>query len=639
MKNYNERTQDILQKAAVQKKRNAKTVKTATLLSVLLTVILAFNLFMFVPYSTGGFDIRLYKDSKYYSVIQKVGELTYDKAVVKSNFERWTEKLGDLPVNDGDASGATPPTVTAPGTAEGNDGYKEVTNNQTDGVIEGDLFKRGGDKVYYLSVGGAYYGDDGRIGEITDFIDFKNQNVHFGLEFKLQVYPLKGADTVKTQEFLIGEKDGMVFSYSAVREMFLSSDCTTITVLSPCYDKENHLYTAVISIDVSDTSDIKEINRTYISGQYVSSRVKDGDILLVSNFTVRWKPDFSDETQYLPHTGKPDSFTPLAANDIICPDDASSANYTVICMLDEKTLDVCDSAAFMSFSNEVYVSESNLFVTRTHTVSHAVSSIYCVAYGEDGLDFAGNCEIDGRIINRYCMDEYEGVLRVTTDVAYSEDIGVNSPAWRTYKGASLYCIDLNSFEIIASVERFAPNGESVKSARFDKNTAYVCTAVNVNNIVKDPVFVFNLSDYNNIPKPKDTGTIPGYSLSLTKFKDDTLLGIGYGENLGTLKVELYRESNSDVKSVAMYELENTEFSEEYKAYYINADKGLIGLGAYYHGGTRYIVLRYDGYSLREVATIDFESRDWDDMRACMEEEFLYVFDRGGVKVVAPLLLV
>ena len=142
MKNYNERTQDILQKAAVQKKRNAKTVKTATLLSVLLTVILAFNLFMFVPYSTGGFDIRLYKNSKYYSVIQKVGELTYDKAVVKSNFERWTEKLGDfsVPVDEDTSRPTSPGNV-----GESNNGYKEVTNNQTDGVIEGELFRRGGD--------------------------------------------------------------------------------------------------------------------------------------------------------------------------------------------------------------------------------------------------------------------------------------------------------------------------------------------------------------------------------------------------------------------------------------------------------------------------------------------------------------
>lgn len=624
MKTYNERTKDILNKAEAGKAKKKKTIKLTSIVAGVCAVAVAFNLFMFVPYRAGDVNITKYKNSEYYSVIKKVKDLTYGQVEKKSNFQRVAESLSGifgLFTKGADAEAPEASTGARPDRPD----YEEVTNNQTDGVIEGDLFKRSDKYVYYLEYGFAFYNNDGRIGEIITS-DKNKKDTYTGAEYRLNVYPLNGTDTVKAKEFIICEKDGMSFSgYINQREMFLSTDCTAVTVLSPCYNRANRsLYTALISIDVSDTDNIKEINRTYISGSYVSSRIKDGELLLVSNYRVYGKPDFSVKTQYLPHTGTPESFTALPIEDIICPDNANSANYTVICSLEEKTLNMNDCEAFMSFSDEVYFSESNMFVTRSYTNDYAVSQIYCVAYGEGELELAGSFEVDGTILNRYCMDEYEGVLRVFTDVFY--------PAQGGYKGASLFCIDLKTFTAIASVERFAPNGESVKSARFDKDTAYVCTAITI-VVNTDPVFAFDLSDYDNITY-KDTGTIPGYSLSLTKFKDDTLLGIGYGEWRETLKIELYRENGSSVESVAAYESVGTDFSEEYKAHFIDAQKGLIGLGIYeYYDFTGYLVLRFDGYELKEVARVEFRNNACDDMRACIVDGYMYIFGQGELKVI------
>lgn len=596
MKTYNERTQDILQKAEAGKAKKMKTVKLTSIIASVCAVVLAFNLFMFVPYQTEGVNIDRYKTSEYYTVIKKVNDLTYGEVRKESNFQRLTKSLKEFFGSFTKGAGAEAPdgAAGAPPTITESPSYEEVTNNQTNGVIEGDLFKRSSEYAYYLDYGYA--------------------------EYRLYVYPFDGTDTVKVAEFIISEKDNMSFAgYHNGREMFLSKDCSTVTVISPCYNRDsNILYTAVISIDVSDINNIKEINRTYISGSYVSSRIIDGELLLVSNFRVSY-PDFSDKTQYLPHTGRPDGFTPLPVEDIICPDNASSANYTVVCSLNEKTLSINDCEAFMSFSDEVYVSENNLFVTRSYYYARTVSQIYCLAYGGGKLDVKGECEVDGTIINRYCMDEYEGVLRVFTDVNYVTPV--------SYKGANLYCIDLQNFDTVASVEQFTPNGESVRSARFDKDTAYVCTAV----VNTDPVFAFDLSDYSDI-KYKDTGTIPGYSISLMKFKDDTLLGIGYGDWVGDLKIELYRESESSVESVAIYHSVNTYFSTQFKAYFIDAQKGLIGLGIEKSNFAGYILLRFDGYNLVEVASAELRE-PYDYMRACTVDGYMYIYCQNELRVI------
>ena len=67
---------------------------------------------------------------------------------------------------------------------------------------------------------------------------------------------------------------------------------------------------------------------------------------------------------------------------------------------------------------------------------------------------------------------------------------------------------------------------------------------------------------------KDTGDIKGYSSSLVDFGDGYLLGIGYGNDRNTLKIEIYVETENGVVSLCSYERRDTQFSEDYKSYYI-----------------------------------------------------------------------
>lgn len=653
MKTYQQQTQSILNKA-----RKRKMKKTSMILGACAAGLGVFALVLFTPYSlfaTPDNSLQSYRGSEYYPVIEKIHELTKPKnegTAYKNNFEKWTANFfgafkvgsmapssgkGDIAVeeapemapggawDDDAAQGGNPGNSTSEESPEGGGNYEETTDNQVEGVIEADLLKRSSTHAFYLTgVHSSIWNENGYY-----------ESVNAPL---LRVYSIAGAASKQVESYRIEPDAGMKFR-STVTEMYLSEDCTTLTVFSGVYDGEEYAYTAVISLDVSDPTDVSEISRTYLSGNYISSRLVNGELLVINAYGVSRHPDFDDESTFLPQYGDGKSMQSVAAEDIVCPDVATSTSYTVVTKLDGKTLEVEDSVALLSYSQEVYVSATNLFLTQNYTdidelgggkwEQLAKTNISCVNYAGEGLQVTGTACVDGRVKNQYSMDEYENVLRVVT--TYSRTVfeerngyGYN---WMTTlsseTNASLYCIDLTSFERVASVEKFAPTGETAESVRFNGTKAYVCTAVRIT--FTDPVFFFDLSDLSNI-QWTDTGTIDGYSSNLVDFGHGYLVGIGMNEKR-ELKIEVYTQGEGKVDSVDCYELD-ADFSEEYKSYLIDRKNGLIGLGVrtavdgQYQ--TAYLLLKVEDGTFVQTYLIPHKS-DVDNARAFFEADYLYLF--------------
>ena len=246
------------------------------------------------------------------------------------------------------------------------------------------------------------------------------------------------------------------------------------------------------------------------------------------------------------------------------------------------------------------------------------------------------------------MDEYEGVLRVVTTTntsRFKETISGNNASVTIPNddgngdlgiGAALYCIDINTWETLAEVTNFAPKGETVESVRFDGDKAYVCTAVVVT--LTDPVFFFDLSDLSNITV-KDTGVIDGYSSSLVNWGDGYLLGIGFNDRR-ELKIEVYEEGETGVNSVTAYEPGFASFSQEYKAYFIDRENQLIGLGVTDYTNDygieespeRYIVLHFDGFRLNEVLNVGIGAYP-EYCRATLIDGYMYILGQESFKAV------
>ena len=616
MKTSKQRTEEILRRAAAQEQAaRVKNRRRAWILSVtagFLLLVIALNLLLFIPYPSGLPDLSRFSGSEYFPLMQRLNELTYTPPAYKNNFEAWFSGLGNWAAESPSAE-----PEGEGGSAEGS-GSVEVTDNQEAGVTEGDLFKRTRTHLFYLN----------------------NQSAYSDLTV-LSSFTLAAADSAPCGRLEIAPEADTYFTGEA--EMYLSEDGGTVTVFRPVGTKSGGTYTAVIAVDVSDPAEMRETDRVYLSGSYVTSRVVGEEFLLVSNFAVRRDPDFSDESQFLPQFGAPGALESLPMEDIVWSEDADAARYTVLCRLGED-LSLRGCEAFLSFSRQVYVSQDNVFLTRGYTaevqacgeivsgpVRESRTEIACVSYGGGGLSYRGSADVAGSVHNQYSMDEAEDTLRVVTTLSRSEASAFGSSS--VEKNAALYVFDLDDFSLLAALENFAPAGEEVTSVRFEEDVAWVCTAVRIE--LTDPVFRIDLTDLSHITYT-ETGDIDGYSSSLIDFAGGTLLGVGYGED-GGFKAEVYEKAEGAVLPVAAYE-RPAFFSEEYKSYLIDRENGLLGLHLCDFAGWEdvYVLLRFDGYALSPVLELAIGRGNPDFTRACIAEDWLYVVVQGEGILAAPL---
>jgi uncharacterized secreted protein with C-terminal beta-propeller domain len=561
------------------KNKAAAKRKLFIALAATLAVLMSLSLWLFIPFKDANADVSQYADSEYYEVIQKLHAIGYRPPRYKNNFEKYVARAfsnifgakKDAAVEDAGTAenfyvgnysnsyggamtnGSSASSDSATGT-DTSSKYEEVTDNQVEGVIEADLIKRTDTHIFYL---------DG---------------------LTLRAFSIAGEESREVGSYSISTKDG--FNRYGV-EFYLSLDGKSVTLILP-HPSSSKPFVSIERIDVSDPTNMTAQQGFCVSGHLKSTRMTNGELLVLTNFYP--KMNFSEPENFVPSVG--DTHGNMEALDIenlYVPENVTSTAYTVITRLDANTLEHKDSYSLLSYSANAYVSADAIYTWRGMTEKTDIegglqknvnrSEIVGVSYKEPTMKLLGSIKIDGSIKDQYSLDEYKGILRVAATVNESkyqteERNGRTVSFFRTESAvnASLYCIDISTWQTVASVERFAPEGETVRSVRFDGDSAYVCTAIEQ----KDPVFFFDLSDINNITYTQ-TGTIEGFSTSLVDFAEGYLLGIGVGAN-GYLKIEVYEEIDGKVVSVCKYEPPQTWSSDDYKSYYIDRENGLIGLG-------------------------------------------------------------
>ena len=548
----------------------------------------------------------------------------------KESHEDYYYDMDDGFVDEGDQLKPDSPGEGEPG-ASGNDttpsngNVIENTDNQVSGVIEGDLMKMtdkyifrfgeerngaGGDKRYYLRI---YSVDKENSRLIT--------NYHLPM-FNNELSRYRNEEA----------------------EIYLSEDAKTLTIIRTYVFKNDQNYTSsavgVMSFDISDVDNIKEKARVSINGGYISSRMVDGRLLLLTNqYYYVWEDtDTSDHTDFVPEINVGDESYFINPECIYIPDNIGSVNYSTLLMLGEDELDVVDVRSFLDYSEkDAYVSKDNIFLIRDYQNCtdgddgkknyEAMSNISIIGYNKNGFTDKGQVTIPGTVNNQYSLDERNGHLRVVTTTILREQTGEKWWNRITATNASLFVINLSDNSIRASVEGFAPDGEEVASVRFEGDKLYVCTAVI--RLFSDPVFFFDLSDYDNITYT-DTGYIEGFSSSLIDLGEGYLLGIGK-EDTVTNKIEVYKKENGAVVSVDKY-LFKGSYSTEYKSYLINRDQNLFGLGVLktvYNEQTlkyenSYLLFAFDGEKLNVVESVSVVDLNPSMVRAAIVDGYLYI---------------
>lgn len=335
------------------------------------------------------------------------------------------------------------------------------------------------------------------------------------------------AETMK----LVSKTDVYYNSTTGAEGMYLWGE--KLVVIGSDWDKEAK--TRLIIYDISNRKKPVKTNEFSQDGNYFSSRLVDGKVILISQYTVYPEEieifggyakynDIAPETET---NGEIDTLSPQMIS-ILPQDDDHSNTYVVMSTVDLKKPDFePKTSAILGNGREVYCSSKNLYIISQHydndnrmiNLSSTVTVLHRFSFKSGVIEADGTGEVAGRILNQFSLDEKDGYIRIATTLTESNCITV---------------LDKNLKEV-AKIDGIAP-GETIQSVRYIGNYGYVVTFRQT-----DPLFVI---DFTYMTKPKIVGElkIPGFSSYLHPF-NGYLVGIGTdGDENGTvdaLKISLF----------------------------------------------------------------------------------------------------
>ena len=383
------------------------------------------GLILFIPYRTEVPDVSRYADSEYYAVIQRLNDGQVIKPRYRNNLDYLLSKT--LSKTDGDMNFATGGTGTAKGgEARPETGaYRETTDNQVAGIVEGDLLKRTDTRIYYADVDSAM----------------------------LRVYSVMGEDSA-----LLGSFDlTQVTVYPC--EMYLSADGRSVTLL--CNGNGGNNQSMILLLDVTDPAAIRVTKQVSLSGTLVTSRLTGNGrtLLVVTSSRAGRRQDYSDPLSFVPGINRGDGqgMRPLTADCITVPAEMSGTQYSTLTALHAETLDVLDTRSVLAGElDAVYVNAGTVYLAWRYTATETVGAdivtrlrtgILGIAYDDEGLTVRGSVALDGYLRNQYCMDERDGILRVVTGTEKGRYpaaalVGQNNAGFVSSLNANLYCVSL-----------------------------------------------------------------------------------------------------------------------------------------------------------------------------------------------------
>jgi uncharacterized secreted protein with C-terminal beta-propeller domain len=278
--------------------------------------------------------------------------------------------------------------------------------------------------------------------------------------------------------------------------------------------------------DITDRSNPELKNSYTLDGSYVTARMIDSKLVLISNYCVPLLEDDRElEEACIPSYEVNGKECDMPAEKIHIIKGNEDDTYTLVMQLDINSGKEPETAAILGGTNEVYCNRTDIYLARyEYDESADEYSVYTGIYRfslENGAQYKSSCQIKGDILNQFSMDEYNGYFRIATS-------DFNEESYITILDR-----ELNQVGQLSGIGK----GEDIYAVRFMGDTAYVVTFYQT-----DPLFVIDLS---NPAEPKITGElkIPGFSNMLYPYGDDKLIGIGIdgdeSSSNGKLKISLF----------------------------------------------------------------------------------------------------
>ena len=407
------------------------------------------------------------------------------------------------------------------------------TNVQVEGVDEADITKTDGEYIYYVSsnkvlIISAKENED--LKKVSE-IEYENENF----------YP-REIFISKERLVVIGETNSGV-------------NTRTIFAEDKIYPVNDNFTVAKI-YDTKNKEKLKLEREVKIQGTYISSRMIESNIYLISNQYMYsqvlrdTKKEELNEQDFKPKyidTVISSEERSIDYSDIYCFPESEDTSYLNIAGFNLYKNEAANINSYLGAGNKVYSSEDNLYVTKTvyeykdsktygYYNNYDVNTyIYRFKLENTKASYVSVGSVPGEVLNQFSMDEKDGYFRVATTDSSSLKSEDNTN--------NLYVLN-QDLEIVGKIEGLA-KGEKIYSVRFMDNRAYIVTFVET-----DPLFVIDLSEPTN-PTVLGELEIPGYSKYLHPYDENHI--IGFGENTKTTE---YCSIVTDGMKMALFDVSN-----------------------------------------------------------------------------------
>ncbi len=476
------------------------------------------------------------------------------------------------------------PTMAPQAQAESNRGESATgtvphgtTNIQVADVDEGDIIKNDGRYLYIVNYPGKSYSNTNGI-TIVDTESMKR--VYRG---KIEIKDSEVLERIK-EDSRLKKYHSDLTTDMYIQDIYLNGD--TLTAICTYNEK-----TYVVIYDITERHAPREIRRFDQDGTYVSSRMVDGILYTVTNYTVRGSSAEEVEKNAIPQVNC--DCIPYSRCYMI---DEDSTRYIVVSAFDTRKPDSkVDAISVLGDGFEIYSTAKNLYVYSTdyknvYGDDDAVVKTVVNAFALNGTEITHKAtgSFKGTCINQYSFDEYQGNLRVAAcyyDARTNEDV------------SCVYVLS-EELKIIGEITDIAKD-EQVKAVRFMGDTGYVVTFRNT-----DPLFII---DFSVPTKPEITGElkIPGYSTYIHPIADGYLVGIGYDGTDENVKSNTVKVSVFDVRDKTAPKETDTfvikdAFSlvnENPKAFFFYKERNMIGIPVSHYR---------DGNTVKSIQTLTIE---------------------------------
>lgn len=427
-----------------------------------------------------------------------------------------------------------------------------TTNIRESNVDEEDIVKVNGDYIYYIpsrptlsqiDINGNY--EQVKLGENCIYVlKTSADGVEVIRKIKLEYEDKLITEDSDAKVYEIKESTpiGLYFTenYLIVRASTNIKSCIKMNSGENTYTN----YRKYIELLIYDAKTYNLVKNISLPGNSIGTRLVGNELYVISSYNEYLSNGIYIPKYYL------DGFSNVGQiiDIYYCPYFGTSiSSYVNIykISLNKDKIEVDDLYFVTSYISNIYVTDTSIYLIKKCEKEKEITkeknsskdlitywpSTRIIEIDLEEFKFDGFLEVKGNIMNSYCIDEYNGYLRVVTNgrkLMANIIGGIYEYNYRSSYFTILTVFERNNkgmWEKISSSNVIKDSQtERMKSARFNKDTATIVTQEET-----DPLYVIDLSDPRN-PKITTELKINGFGKYQQPYKENYVIDFGYETN-------------------------------------------------------------------------------------------------------------